>query len=139
MTECKEIKKPVVPQYVADWYEDYKNQFEENLFDICVQIRDCTFEDKLSAWFNHLPNKPIETLVNMHQFGYEVENEKLYTAMLLLTGGYLNYNDNLKMLSIVNAPHKTAKEVKAYHFTKRTLIKYKVWKNDNYFVDEVKE
>lgn len=139
MTECREIKKPVVPQYVADWYEDYKNQFEENLFDICVQIRDCTFEDKLSAWFNHLPNKPIETLVNMHQFGYEIENEKLYTAMLLLTGGYLNYNDNLKMLSIVNAPHQVAKEVKAYHFTKRTLIKYKIWKNDNYFVDEVKE
>ena len=75
-------EKPVVPQFVADWYEDHKGNFEIYLSELC---RNFTFNrerlnDKLANWYEQLENKPIQTLVNMHQFGYEVQKEKLYTV-----------------------------------------------------------
>ena len=75
-------EKPVVPQFVADWYEDHKGNFEIYLSELCINFT-CHRErlnDKLANWYEQLENKPIQTLVNMHQFGYEVEKEKLYTV-----------------------------------------------------------
>ena len=77
-----ELEKPVVPQFVADWYEDHKGNFEIYLSELCINFT-CHRErlnDKLANWYEQLENKPIQTLVNMHQFGYEVEKEKLYTV-----------------------------------------------------------
>lgn len=76
-----EPQKPIVPQFVADWYEENKDDFETNLFNtIGLVIRD--FEDgDLSAfeeWILDKHKAPFQTLVNMHQFGYEVEKEKRY-------------------------------------------------------------
>ena len=31
-------KKPVVPQYVADFYESIKDDFEDKVYDLCVQF-----------------------------------------------------------------------------------------------------
>ena len=78
----QELEKPVVPQFVADWYEEHKGNFEIYLSELC---RNFTFNrerlnDKLANWYEQLENKPIQTLVNMHQFGYEVQKEKLYTV-----------------------------------------------------------
>ena len=75
-------EKPVVPQFVADWYEEHKDNFEIHLSGLCINFT-CHRErlnDKLANWYEQLENKPIQTLVNMHQFGYEVEKEKLYTV-----------------------------------------------------------
>ena len=74
-----EPKKPVVPQFVADWYEEHKGNFEIYLSELCINF---TFNrerlnDKLANWYEQLENKPIQTLVNMHQFGYEVEKEEV--------------------------------------------------------------
>ena len=76
-----EREKVTVPQFVADWYEENKDDFETNLFNtIGLVIRD--FEDgDLSAfeeWILDKHKAPFQTLVNMHQFGYEVEKEKRY-------------------------------------------------------------
>ena len=79
-----EIGKPIVPQFVADWYEDHKGNFEIYLSELCRNFT-CHRErvsDKLANWYEQLENKPIQTLVNMHQFGYEIEKEKLYTVEL---------------------------------------------------------
>ena len=79
-----EQEKPVVPQFVADWYEDHKGNFEIYLSELCINFT-CHRErlnDKLANWYEQLENKPIQTLVNMHQFGYEVKKEKLYTVEL---------------------------------------------------------
>ena len=78
-------KKPVVPQFVADWYEDHKDDFECNLYDFFLLQRD------LNDWFTNNRNKPIETIVMMHKFGYEVKKEKLYRAKNRHTGEYLCY------------------------------------------------
>ena len=67
--------KPVVPQFVADWYEEHKDKFEYSVQCLCVQgykpLR------QIDVWFDKTKNKPIETLVMMHKFGYEVEKEEV--------------------------------------------------------------
>lgn len=81
ISKIHEPKKVVVPQFVAEWYEDNKDNFEMNIFELCVEFRNCRLDNpKLRVWFQNTLNKGIQTLVNMHQFGYEVEKEKLYTV-----------------------------------------------------------
>lgn len=67
---------PEVPQFVADWYEERKDDFETELF-WCISLLpdDCSSAD-LSVFDNWLVDeqtKPFQTLVNMHQFGYTVK------------------------------------------------------------------
>ena len=80
--------KPVVPQFVADWYEEHKDDFECNLYDLCIDFREYKLQENLHRWFDDNNNKSLETLVLMHKFGYEVEKEKLYTVELPNNGGY---------------------------------------------------
>lgn len=77
-----EPEKPVVPQYVADWYEENKDDLEYNLCKLCIDFHEQKLRADLYGWFNDDNNKSIETLVLMHKFGYEVEKEKLYTVEL---------------------------------------------------------
>lgn len=69
-------EKPVVPQFVADWYEENKDYFEMNLYSLCVDFHGRKLRGDLHTWFNGLSNKPIETLVMMHKFGYEIEKKR---------------------------------------------------------------
>ena len=78
--QLDEPEKPVVPQFVADWYEPIKDDFEYNLYKLCTDFREQKLRADLNGWFSNDNNKPIETLVLMHKFGYEVEKEKLYTV-----------------------------------------------------------
>ena len=82
LAELDESEKPVVPQFVADWYEEHKDNFEIYLSELCINftLNRERLNDKLANWYEQLENKPIQTLVNMHQFGYEVQKEKLYTV-----------------------------------------------------------
>ena len=84
-------EKPVVPQFVADWYEESKYYFEYNLHSLCIEFHEQKLPEDLHEWFNVLSNKPIETLVKMKLYGYEVEKEKLYIAKNKQTGEYLCY------------------------------------------------
>lgn len=75
--------KPVVKQYVADWYEEHEGNFETNLFRAINLTPTVYREGELSEfqeWIVDEHTKPFQTLVNMHQFGYEVEEEKRYTV-----------------------------------------------------------
>ena len=96
-----EPQKPVVPQFVADWYEEYKDDFEGELFR-CVDLITRDFEDgdlsEFEEWFIDGKTKPFQTLVNMHQFGYEVEKEKRYTVKMRTTNQPLFYNSLEKRL-----------------------------------------
>ena len=71
LAELEESEKPVVPQFVADWYEDNQDDFEDSIQFLC--IHGCLPKRKIDTWFDSDDNKPIETLVMMHKFGYEVE------------------------------------------------------------------
>lgn len=93
------MNKPVVPQFVADWYEEHKDDIEYNLYNLCTDFRKQKLRVDLHVWFGDDNNKPIETLVKMKLFGYEVEKEKekekLYIASFRDTDQYLGWNEKL--------------------------------------------
>ena len=93
LAELDEPEKPVVPQFVADLYESIKDDFEYKVYELCLQYkhRGDELPQGVAWWFGDSRNKPIETLVMMHKFGYEVEKEKLYRAKNKQTGEYLCY------------------------------------------------
>lgn len=89
--------KPVVPQCVADWYEEHKTSYDYELWDY-LSSWEYQKEDNFKKWIgeSYETDKPIITLVNMHQFGYEVEEEKRYTVRVKGIGGYTTHlNQNL--------------------------------------------
>lgn len=75
--------KPVkVPPFVAVWYEINKENFDENIAYLCLNNWGEFITDKtLFNWMSNTDNF-IQILVNMHQFGYEVEKEKRYEVIL---------------------------------------------------------
>lgn len=74
--------KPVVPQYVADWYEEHKNDLNEDIWAYLTSWADTKW-DEFKYWMYHTGrNKAITTLANMHQFGYEVAKEARYTVKI---------------------------------------------------------
>ncbi|MTR26010.1 DUF1642 domain-containing protein [Streptococcus salivarius] len=74
--------KPVVPQCVADWYEEHKNDLNDDIWAYLTSWADTKW-DEFKYWMYHTGrNKAITTLVNMHQFGYEVEKEARYTVRI---------------------------------------------------------
>lgn len=97
ISQIHEPKQPVVPQFVVEWYEENKDDFDKNLFELIYYVVSCytidgkvdfeelthLYKDWMSNDFKRwmsmaYENGAITTLVNMHQFGYEVEKEKLY-------------------------------------------------------------
>ena len=80
--DIKQLDKPQpvkVKQFVADWYEEHKDEFEYNVWDwLSSKSESEKIDSKFAFWLNDVDNAPIQTLVNMHQFGYEVEEEKKY-------------------------------------------------------------
>ena len=89
------FEKPVVPQYVADWYEEIKDSFEYNLIEAINNIPYGAPEEEFSDFEKWLEDEQsLTTLVNMHQFGYEVEKEARYIVKFKGVYGdarYLNH------------------------------------------------
>lgn len=81
ISELDEPQKPVVPPVVSVWYLINKDNLDENIAYLCMNwkksLEKSTNDDALFNWMSNTDNF-IQTLVNMHQFGYEVEKEKKY-------------------------------------------------------------
>lgn len=84
------FEKPVVPKFVADWYEVNKEYLDYNIWEF-VKHWDMQPEDEFKNWMFDDDNNPIFTLVNMHQFGYEVEKEVRYMVRVKGVDGYGRY------------------------------------------------
>lgn len=82
ISQIDESQKVTVPKFVADWYEDHKHDFEYSLYDLCFKYTDRKLNVDLHKWFRDEDNKPFETLVMMHKFGYEVEHEQQYVVAI---------------------------------------------------------
>jgi hypothetical protein len=75
--------KPVVPKYVADWYEKNRIGFGINVIEFINGIQlDIDDEElnELEEWLLVRNGDSIQTLVDMHRVGYEVEKEAKYTV-----------------------------------------------------------
>ena len=100
LKQLDEPEKVKVTQVVADWYEENKDDFEGNLYR-CTHNIPSTFDgaklNEFERWFLSASTKQFQTLVNMHQFGYEVEKEKQYLVKIKATKHYLVKDGNGKI------------------------------------------
>lgn len=82
--QLDEPEKPIVKQFVADWFEDNKNDLEFAIWKLTIDSNSNYTKDKhkMRHWIQHAPNKPYKTLIKMLD-GYEVEKEPLYEVVFL--------------------------------------------------------
>ena len=88
--ELDEPQKPVVPKYVAKWFEEHKHNLDMSICYVINsggRIASLTEFSEFELWFAETLN-PIFTLVSMLQFGYTVEKEKRYYVKV--KGVYFN-------------------------------------------------
>lgn len=138
--QIDEPKKAVIPQFVADWYEDNKDEFEYNLYRLCIDFYGRKLHEDLHEWFDNDKNKPIEVLVLMNKFGYEVEKEKLYTVK------FSNEDFGKIYIGIIKTANKIGistvpinDECSKCYFTKSELEEFKFWNNPAFEIKEVTE
>ncbi|HIB1931705.1 DUF1642 domain-containing protein [Enterococcus lactis] len=82
-----EPQKLVVPKFVAEWFEENKDDLEFPIWELCVDSYGSKDEHGMLNWIQQSENNPIETLIRMKD-GYEVEKEPLYTVTLSLDFKY---------------------------------------------------
>lgn len=141
VNQIDEQKKPVIPQFVADWYENYKDEFEYYLKGFISKVDyhiNHNTKNQFYQWLGNPYNDPILTLVNMHQFGYEVEKEKLYTARLkVVTISCVKYINKCSDGAIVISDLNTASGNYKTSFTRSELEELNVWDNPAFEIEEV--
>ena len=130
--QLDEPEKPKVPQFVADWYEEHKDNFEYSIQCLCVH--GCEPVRQIDIWFDNDDNKPIVTLVKMKLFGYEVEKEKLYLASFRDTYQYLGWNEKLGEWFMSCSPFTSGVEQ-----TQETWEGVGIWNNPAFEIKEVEE
>lgn len=79
-------QKLVVPQFVADWYEDIVDDFYVVLERLVLNYENNT-DMPICKWFFETEDA-LTILINMHQFGYTVEKEKRYLVKVKGVNGY---------------------------------------------------
>lgn len=124
IADLDEPEKPVVPQYVADFYESIKDDFEDGVYELCVQFYEDESEPStnLYRWFDRDDSKPIETLVKMRLYGYEVERYKVVLKSKGFGVGIQQEDGSMKTI-----------------FTRKELAKHGFNNLDEYTVTEVEE
>ena len=116
MVEREKVK---VKQFVADWYEENKDSFEFNVWDwIAFRDEAKKIENReFNNWINDSRENPIQILVNMRQFGYEIEKEKQYLVKIKATKHYLVKDGNGKIFfSLAFKGYFTKKELEEAGF-----------------------
>lgn len=104
--QLDELEKVVIPQFVAEWYEENKKDLEYAIYEISnyVSARDSVKLNEMEVWFDDNSNNPTETLIKMKLFGYDIEKEKLYrvnmhgttdVALLTLEGDEYYFDEPL--------------------------------------------
>ncbi|HGV8437958.1 TPA: DUF1642 domain-containing protein [Enterococcus faecium] len=105
--QLDEQQKPVVPQFVAEWFEEHKRNLDYSIWEY---IREWGQQDRFSdfhQWFDKEPNNPIETLIRMKD-GYEVEKEPLYRVKLG-EGYFVEYQGRGALIMIIPDDNKEIK------------------------------
>lgn len=82
LEQLDETQKVKVPPEVSVWYQINKDNLDKNIAYLCLHNFGDFINDKtLFNWMSNTDNF-IQILINMHQFGYEVEKEKRYIVKL---------------------------------------------------------
>ena len=78
MVEREKVK---VPQFVADWYLLHYHDFNNSIVNLCIRLEDSIDNNDFLKWISNTKDF-IKILVNIHQFGYEVEEEERYLVKI---------------------------------------------------------
>lgn len=107
--QLDEPKEVVVPQFVADWYEEYKDNLEYNIWDwMKYNLEPKKRENVIfSRWLGKTANNPVETLVKMKLYGYTVEKEPKYTVKIKSVNQYLVRNTDEDFLGFLQSRLKS--------------------------------
>jgi len=93
--QLDEPQKVTVPPEVSVWYQINKDNLDKNIAYLCLHNFGDFINDKtLFNWMSNTDNF-IQILVNMHQFGYKVEEEPKYTVKFKATNQYLCDDDGI--------------------------------------------
>lgn len=146
--------KPVVQKFMADWYEEHKDNFYLNLHRLAWELIENLDEDDFvpkkaldsdfKRWY-HKTETAIQTLINMHQFGYTVEKEKLYQIIdkrLNATFSCLGYDIDGRAWFWGNKKFFLKNKGVRLAHTRKQLIDAgfeEVFENPNYEAEEVTE
>ena len=113
-----------VPQIVADWYEDVVDEFYIVLERLVLNYRNNT-NMPICKWFLETEDA-LKILINMHQFGYEVEKEKRYLVKvkgIVNALSFLSYHKNADIWTVTDKnnsdghrAHHTRKELEEANF-----------------------
>ena len=75
----RELNKPVVKQFVADWYEEHKGDLEYNIWDWIKHKDELEKTENMQfiQWLHNCDNEPVKTLVmNIKELIKKIEDEK---------------------------------------------------------------
>ncbi|SFL49612.1 DUF1642 domain-containing protein [Lactococcus garvieae] len=91
--DSQQSKLLEVPQFVADWYEENKEDLEYQIYlmHVLISKKESTAEmSSIELWFTDEDelNKPLETIFAMKN-GYTIAKEKRFYLKNKLTGGYI--------------------------------------------------
>ena len=136
LKQLDEPQKPVVPQFVADWIEECKND-DFHLFGAMEAIS--SNQKKLDYWFREDDN--MELFARAWLDGYEVEKEKQYRVKMKgnIEADKLVYGNFVEKYFFAQKP--TLPSVRYYH-TKKQLEKAgfgEVFNSPLFEVEEVTE
>lgn len=109
MKKLDEPQKPVVPKFVAEWFENNKDALDLAIFMAIRELDDEEWPHKtdFENWLDVAKNKPIETLIRMKD-GYEVEKEPLYRVKLG-EGYFVEYQGRGALIMIIPDDNKEIK------------------------------
>ncbi|HFI0448580.1 TPA: DUF1642 domain-containing protein [Streptococcus suis] len=104
ISQIHEPQKVVVPEFVAEWYkfivESGGNPIT-SFTDLILTMgkyngvnQIYNYDTGMYKWIKETP-QAIQIIVNMYQFGYEVEKEKLYEITVPGTSNYKNQKQHL--------------------------------------------
>ncbi|WP_459914107.1 DUF1642 domain-containing protein [Enterococcus thailandicus] len=112
-----EPQKPVVPQFVADWFEEHKDDLEFSIWKLTIDLNVNPMLDrnKMRNWIQYALNEPYKTLIAMLD-GYEVEKEQLYVMPVPHVSYPVHY--------CVEDDHISFRQGNAQKFTQVELDKY---------------
>ena len=134
IAELYESEKPVVPKFVADWYEERKDYFDFNIYGFYKYFYSQGKHEEVKKWIDNAENKAIETLVKMKLYGYEVEKGKLYLASFRDTNQYLGWNEELGEWFMSCSPFTSGVEQ-----TQETWEGVGIWNNPAFEIKKVEE
>ncbi|HDS5859974.1 TPA: DUF1642 domain-containing protein [Escherichia coli] len=107
--QLNEPEKPTVKQFVADWFEDNFEELDWELGGVLINAFNTNRNERsdFQDWLVDTTNYPIETLIRMKLFGYEVEKEPLYavkglTDYFRYDNKVILFNDKQEVLEIAN-------------------------------------